>query len=348
MPSIPMRKSLMAAAIGVAAVLVSGTMPASAQDKTINLKISLWVPPVHPLVKSTQEWADSITKASGGTITATVFPAEQLGKAFDHYDMVRDGIADVGYVSPGYQPGRFPVINAAQLPFTVANATGGAAAVDSWYRKYAPKEMADTHFCMAFVHDPGALHSTRKKITLPSDVKGLKVRPAQQTMGELVTTLGGTNVQASAPESRDALERGIADAITFPWNSIFLFGIDKVTKYTLDVPLYTTAYTWVMNKDVYEQASAAQKKVLDDHCTSEWAVKLSAPWTEFEHAGREKMKKAPGHEVVELTPEQVAEWRKAAAPLQANWEKQVTAKGYDAAQVLGDLKKALADNKAAF
>ena len=340
-------KRLLAATISVASVFATGVLPASAQDSQINLKISLWVPPVHPLVKSTQEWADSIAKESGGTITASVFPAEQLGKAFDHYDMVRDGIADVGYVSPGYQPGRFPVINAAQLPFTVANATGGTAAVDQWYRKYAPKEMADTHFCLAFVHDPGALHS-RTKITLPADVKGLKVRPAQQTMGELVTTLGGTNVQASAPESRDALERGIADAITFPWNSIFLFGIDKVTKYTLDVPLYTTAYTWSMNKDIYEGASAAQKKVLDDHCTTEWAVKLSSAWTEFEHAGREKMKSAPGHEVVELTPAQVEEWRKAVAPLQASWEKQVSAKGYDPAQVLGDLKKSLDDNKAAF
>jgi TRAP-type C4-dicarboxylate transport system substrate-binding protein len=337
----------LAAGVAAASLLGLGSLPASAQDAPINLKISLWVPPAHPLVKSAQEWGESISKASGGTITATVFPSEQLGKAFDHYDMVRDGIADVGYVSPGYQPGRFPVINAAQLPFTVANAKGGTAAVDTWYRKYAPKEMADTHFCLAFVHDPGSLHS-RKKITLPADVKGLKVRPAQQTIGEMVTTLGGTNVQASAPESRDALERGIADAITFPWNSIFLFGIDKVTKYSLDVPLYTTAYTWTMNKDVYDNASPAQKKVLDDHCNTEWAVKLSSAWTDFEHAGRDKMKAAPGHEVIALTPEQVDEWRKAVAPLQANWEKQASSKGYDPAAVLGDLKKSLADNNAAF
>lgn len=339
--------SLIGAALAFGWVLTGMMSPAAAADKPINLKISLWVPPTHPLVKSAQEWADSITKDSGGSITASIFPAEQLGKAFDHYDMVRDGIADVAYVSPGYQPGRFPLINAAQLPFTVANATGGTAAVDSWYRKYAAKEMADTHFCLAFVHDPGSLHSVRK-ITMPDDMKGLKVRPAQQTMGEMVKLLGGTNVQASAPESRDALERGIADAITFPWNSVFLFGIDKVTKFTLDVPLYTTAYTWSMNKDVYDNASVEQKKVLDAHCSTEWAVKFSSAWTEFEHAGRARMKAAPGHQVVELTPEQIDAWRKAVAPLQTSWEKQVTSKGYDPKQVLGDLKTSLSDNKAAF
>ena len=63
---------------------------------------------------------------------------------------------------------------------------------------------------------------------LPGDVKGLKVRPATSTIGQMVTCLGGTNVQASAPEARDMLERGVADAITFPWGSIGLFGIDKV------------------------------------------------------------------------------------------------------------------------
>ena len=57
----------------------------------------------------------------------------------------------------------------------------------------------------------------------------------------MVTALGGTNVQASAPEARDVLERGVADAITFPWGSIILFGIDKVVKYHMDVPLYIDA-----------------------------------------------------------------------------------------------------------
>src|SRR4029077_7211748 len=91
------------AAICVAA-LALGVHPAAAQDKTINLKISLWTPPAHPLVPATQAWAADLEKASGGTIKATVFPSEQLGKAFDHYDMARDGIADITYVSPGYQP----------------------------------------------------------------------------------------------------------------------------------------------------------------------------------------------------------------------------------------------------
>ena len=114
---------------------------ASAQDKTIELRLSHWVPPSHPLQKALEDWGSSIEKASNGTIKYKVFPSQQLGKAFDHYDMARDGIADVTYVSPGYQPGRFPIIDAGNLPFMVTNAKEGTGALDEWYRKYAGKEM---------------------------------------------------------------------------------------------------------------------------------------------------------------------------------------------------------------
>ena len=90
----------------------AATRPAMAQDKTVTLKMSSWVPPAHPLNPALIAWAADIEKESGGTIKATLFPSEQLGKAFDHYDMARDGIADLAYVNPGYQPGRFPIIAA--------------------------------------------------------------------------------------------------------------------------------------------------------------------------------------------------------------------------------------------
>jgi TRAP-type C4-dicarboxylate transport system substrate-binding protein len=318
---------------------------AQAQDKPVNLKLSSWVPAQHPLNPSLLAWAEDIKKASGGTITATLFPSEQLGKAFDHYDMARDGISDFSYVNPGYQPGRFPVMAGAGLPFTFANAKGGSAAIDAWYRQYAAKEMKDVKYCFAFIHDPGTFHS-KKKLVSPTEIKGMKVRPATSTIGQMVTLLGGTNVQASAPESRDMLERGVADAITFPWGSISLFGIDKVVTFHLDVPLYTTPFVWVMNKDKYEAMSAAQKKVIDEHCTTEWAEKVASPWADFEFAGRAKLASLPGHEAYKLNAEQTEAWHKAVAPLEAQWTTDVTKSGIDAKAAMESLKANVAKYKA--
>src|SRR6516165_14291 len=132
-----MRKALLAV------LLTALASPAMAQEKTFELKLSHWVPASHPLQKALEDWGAAIEKASGGTIKYKVFPAQQLGKAIDHYDMARDGIADVTYVNPGYQPGRFPIIAAGELPFLIGTAPGGNRAVDAWYRKYAPSEMKD-------------------------------------------------------------------------------------------------------------------------------------------------------------------------------------------------------------
>jgi TRAP-type transport system periplasmic protein len=60
----------------------------------------------------------------------------------------------------------------------------------------------DVRFCLAFVHDPGSFHA-RKKIAVPADVEGLKIRPARATLADLVARLGGRNVQAAAPEVRE-------------------------------------------------------------------------------------------------------------------------------------------------
>ena len=120
--------------IAAAAALPAATS-ATAQDKTFDLRFSHWVPPTHPLQKAMEEWGASIEKASNGTLKFKVYPSQQLGKAFDHYDMARDGIADFTYVNPGYQPGRFPIIAAGELPFLVGDAKGGNRAVDAWYRK---------------------------------------------------------------------------------------------------------------------------------------------------------------------------------------------------------------------
>ena len=337
-PIRPLRLAALAALLACTGVM--------AQDKPVMLKLSSWVPAQHALNPALQAWADSLKKASGGSINATLFPGEQLGKAFDHYDMARDGIADVAYVNPGYQPGRFPVFAAASLPFQVANAKGGTAAVDAWYRGYAAKEMKDVQFCFAFVHDPGSLHS-RKKVVLPTDLKNMKVRPATSTIGQMVTTLGGTNVQASAPESRDMLERGVADAITFPWGSLSLFGIDKVVSHHLDVPLYVTPFVWVINKDKLASLSPAQKKVLDEHCTTEWAEKVASVWADFESAGRTKIAGMAGHDMVKLTPDQIDAWRRAVAPVTEQWANDLKKTGNDPKQVLDGLHQSLVKYKAA-
>src|SRR5271156_4630291 len=328
---------------GLAALgLGFGPTAASAQDKTFELKMSHWVPPSHPLQKAMEDWGTSVEQDSGGTIKYKVYPAQQLGKAFDHYDMARDGIADVTYVNPGYQPGRFPVIGAGELPFLMSDAKGGSMGLDAWYRKYADKEMKDVKFCLAFIHSPSSFHTKTKKVVVPDDIKGMKIRPADATIANFVTQLGGTNVQSSAPEVRDIIERGVADGVFFQAGSLVLVGVDKVTKYHIDAPMYVTTFAFVMNKDKYDEMSDRQKKAIDDNCNTEAAGRVGEPWGKFEDAGIDKVRAEPGQEIYKLTPEQTALWKKASEPLIKTWGDGVRKAGADPDAAMTELRASLA------
>ena len=331
-----------AAMLGLGAAL-----QAAAADSALTLRLSNFNPPTHPLQASFQAWATNVEKASGGSLKVTIYPAEQLGKAFDHYDMARDDIADIALVGPGYQPGRFPVAGAADLPFLYNDGKKGTAAVDSWYRKYASAEMKDVHFCLGFIQEPATFHS-RRKVILPEDLKGLKVRPPNAVMGNLVTYFGGTNVSAPVQQTRELMERGTVDGTFVPWGSAILFGIDKVAKFHIDAKINAWFGVVVMNAAKYDGMSAIQKQALDKNCTTEAAVSLASGWADFEVAGRIKVVSQPGQEIVELAPEQLAAWRRAAAPLAQSWADSVRKVGIDPDQAIAQLRDSLARNSAAY
>ena len=143
------------------------------------------------------------------------------------------------------------------------------------------------------------------------------------------------------------IERGVADAITFPWGSLGLFGIDKVVNFHIDTPLYVTPFVWVLNKDKLASMSPAQRKIVDEHCTTEWAEKVASPWADFESAGRTKIGATAGHEMTKLTPEQLDAWRKAVAPVTDQWAEGAKKVGADPKQVIDSLHQSLVKYKSA-
>lgn len=306
------------------------------------LRLAHFLPPQHPIHATAEKWGASISEASGGELTIQIFPAQQLGSAFDHYNLARDGIADIAAVNPGYQPGRFPISGAIELPLILSNATGGSQAVDEWYRHYAETDMPDVVFCMATIHQPASFHTVNKAIVEPKDVDGLRVRTGNATIAQFVKELGGSNIQGSTAEVKDILQKGVADSVIWPWGSVSLFGIDNTVKYHLDVPLSVSALMFVMNKQKYESLPEASRKVLDEHCTSEWAREIATPWANFEAAGVEKLGGMEGHAINTPDAAQLEAWKAAAAPVVEIWAESVTEKGGDPDEILANLKKSAA------
>jgi TRAP-type C4-dicarboxylate transport system substrate-binding protein len=324
---------------------------AIAQDKTFNLKLSYWVPPSHLLTPGYKEWAESVEKASNGTIKTTLYASSQLGSGPDHYDMVKRGVADFVLVNPGYTPGRFPVIGVVDLPFVSDSAYKAAPAIRRFYVKYAEKEMPDVIVCHTFSHEPGTMIS-KKLVRVPADVKGLKVRTANQTIASLVTSMGASSVQVPIMEAADTLKKGITDAITGTYDSLThpAFKFHTVTEYTLDTKMYLATLLHLISRKTYDSMSAAQKKVIDDHCTPEWSARVYKHWYDDQVERENEIRKA-GDKITKITtigPAELEQWRKAAEPVVTSWKESVTKAGYNADQVLEEFKSELKKANALF
>lgn len=326
----------------IAFTLAAVAHAALAQDKPVTLKFSYWVPAQHPIAtKAIVPWAKAVTEASGGTLRFAFFPSAQLGKAEDHYDMVKDGIADVGWINPGFNPGRWPVFGAIQTPLLVGDTRSGSAAMTEWYRAYEAKEMPEVKLCFVHSMHPVGFHSKRK-IVMPQDLAGLKVRPGSAIEAQYIRAAGGAAVQGSFPETRELLERGVVDATTGLYGSLISFGIDKAVKHHLAIPFAAVGYVVAIHKAKYEALSPTQKHALDSHCTPDAARRFAEPLYAFENDGLKALAaRADGREVVLPTPRIMDAWRALVPAVTAGWAEEVKARGHDPEAVKTQLVRAL-------
>ena len=145
------------------------------------------------------------------------------------------------------------------------------------------------------------------------------------------------------------IEKGVADAVvTFPWGSIVLFGIDKVTKYHMEVGLYATPFVVVLNKSKYDQMSATQKKAVDEHCIDGMGDQVREPVGGLRaRRHRQKIKALEGHEDLHAHRcPACQEWKNAAAPLEAEWVETVKKSNVDGDAALKEFRAIIAKYKA--
>jgi TRAP-type C4-dicarboxylate transport system substrate-binding protein len=315
--------------------------PLAAQVKPIELKFSSWVSTVHGHHTGVMvPWAKMVEDKSGGRLKITIYPGSVLGKAPDHYDLVKDGVADMGFTTPGYTPGRFPLITATELPLLFKSSRGGSLAVMSIFDKYFKDEFKDVKVLWFWVHPPGHFHLARKPVRVLEDLAGLKIRAATPMLVTMVKTLGAIPVSIPAPDTYTALERGTVDGTIFPWEAISSFKIAEVLKHHVASGLYVAPLFTLMNQKRYDSLPPDLRKVIDD-LSGSWAAEFNGRvWDQNEHVGIEAIKKAGGT-IYTLPAEERQRWAARLKPIEDDWLKSMEAKGLPGRQVLTDLREAI-------
>jgi TRAP-type C4-dicarboxylate transport system substrate-binding protein len=322
--------------------LAFAAAPAAGQGTTpIELKFSSWVSTVHGHHTGVMvPWAKMLEEKSGGRLKITIYPGSTLGKAPDHFDMVKNGIADMGFTTPGYTPGRFPLISVTELPLLFKTSKGGSLAVMSIFDKYFKQEFKDVKVLWFWVHPPGHFHLAKKQVKVLEDLAGLKIRAATPILTNMVKALGAVPVSITAPETYSALERGVVDGTIFPWEAISSFKIAEVLKHHAEVNLYVAPLFTMMNLKKYESLPADLRKVIDDHSGS-WAAEFNGKvWDANELVGIEAIKKAGGT-IYKVPAEERQRWATKLKPVEDEWLKSMEAKGLPGKQLLQDLREAI-------
>jgi TRAP-type C4-dicarboxylate transport system substrate-binding protein len=312
--------------------------------KPVTLTYSNFFPPTHVQSQLAQAWCDEVEKQTDGRVTVQYFPGQTLTKGTQNYDGVVSGLSDIGMCLFAYTRGRFPVMEAVDLPLGYDSGITATRVVNTVYEKLQPKELENTQVMYLHAHGAGLLHTSGKAIRTLEDFKGMKLR-GHGTSAQMITALGGIPVSLPMPELYQSLQKNIVQGALYPIETNKGWRMGEVVDYlTLSTSIaYTSSFYVVMNKKKWAQIPDDLKPVIME-INQEWAKKHGQAWDDSDREGMEFLKSLD-REVISLSDAEAARWQKAVAPVVETYIKKMNNNGFDGEKIVDLVKTTLAELK---
>jgi TRAP-type C4-dicarboxylate transport system substrate-binding protein len=340
------RRSFLASIIGCAAAapaLLPRRVQADAPQLTLKMHHSFSsVSGVHD--RFLVPWARKVEADSGGHIRIDIYPSMQLGGApAQLFDQARDGLADIVWTVPSHTPGRFPKIEAFELPFVPASrALVSSKAIEDYAAANLADEFREVRPLCFSCRDRAVVHATR---TLQGfeELRGLKLHVPSRLADEAVRALGGQAVAMPISQVLLALSGRVINGCLDPWDAapgLKLYDVLKAHTDFADAALSTTAFVLAMNRGAYDRLPRPLKSVIDANSGQPAAGMAGAMW-DVEAAGAVALARERGDAVTVLPPKEVLRWRRATEPVIAAWVKQMKERRIDGDKLLADIRELL-------
>jgi TRAP-type mannitol/chloroaromatic compound transport system substrate-binding protein len=263
-----------------AAATASFPAPAIAQGLRELKMVTDWPETMPGLQTSALRFARTIGDATGGRIKIEVFPANALVRAFETFDAVGAGVADMYHSFEGYF-----FTKSAALHFYSAMPFGFTAnELFAWVHYGGGQELWDA-LSGQFNVKPLLCCSTgcqmggwfAREITSPKEYQGLRYRMAGpgaevlRRMGAIVVTLPGGDIMP-------ALKSGAIDASEWigPWLDMAI-GLHKAVDYYYYPAFHEpgSGFSLGMNKGVWESLDASDRQLIAAVAAGEYAQSLA-------------------------------------------------------------------------
>jgi TRAP-type C4-dicarboxylate transport system substrate-binding protein len=286
------------------------------------------------MAQPVRDWAKEIEKRTNGRVKITVYLAGTLTSPAACYEGVVRGQSDIGEVVLSMTRGRFPLMEAVELPGFPFNAIVSSKVSHEFYRKFKPKELDETHLLYLHSHIPGAFHTRTKAVRKLEDLKGLRVR-CTGLSAKIVQALGATPVTMPKGETYDALSRGLVDAAMGAPNDQTAFKLSEVSKYcTLYAPAGNVAtFATVINKAKWDSLPPDIQKIFTD-VSEEWVEHTGKVWNAGELETFQFFKNRKEERFIVVPAQEGARWDKALEPIFDDYKKDMKAKGLPGEEAL--------------
>ncbi len=256
-------------------------------------------------------WASRVTGETGGTLEVQVFPAGTLGRdASTHMDMVKDGVADLAFIVPGYTPGALAEATVIELPNLIPSSTVGSMAATRMVEEglWVGKGMDNIKILGMFATSPTLL-STKQKVETLEDVKGMNLRGGGPVLLSTIEAIGATPIGGiSAPQIAESLNRGLLDGTVNEWVALTIFRVKDEAKYHLEVNLGSSPLMLIMNRERYDGLSPEHRAAIDKHSGQALAMLFGGEFDKNIAAFSSGAMQDSDRVFSTLSPDQVTAW----------------------------------------
>lgn len=326
------------------ALVASPCLGVRAQS-AVTLRFHTFMAPTSDLwVNGHVAWMKKIEAESGGRIRFEAFPAMQLGGSPPQlFDQVREGVVDVMWSLPGYNPGRFPKTEVFELPFFTYDGEGTSKAAWEFATTHAREELKDVHLLAFHTHSPGLFHTRSKLVKSAADLKGMKIRGATRKGTQLLTAIGATPVGMPLPQIPDALSKGVVEGVVLPWQVIPSVKVDELTTFHSAVAdgfpgFYNSTQFMAMNLAKYHGLPRDLKDVIDRNSGQGASAFLGKVIQDGDIPVRKRLSQDTRHTMHLIGKAETEEMIKLSAGIYDEWVKDMDKRGFDGGRLLGDAR----------
>ena len=282
-------------------------------QQTFKWKLVTTWPKNYPGLGSAPEnFAKQVNAMSGGRLTIKVFGAGQLVPAFEVFDAVSQGTAQVGHGASYYWTGKTKAAAFfTSVPFGLnAQEMNGwlhyGGGLELWRELYEPFNLIPFAAGSTGVQMAGWFN---REINSMDDIKGLKMR-IPGLGGDVITRAGGVSVTMPGGELYTSMQTGVIDATEWvgPYNDL-AFGFHQVAKYYYYPGWHEPGpiLELIVNKDAYASLPAdlqaiieGAARVVNQDMLDEYTARNNSALVELVETHGVDVRKLPDDVIVEL------------------------------------------------